>query len=379
MALGSLIDAGADPVELRTMLDRLPISGWSLELETVLRGGLSATRALVSVQEDGISRTFLHIVKIIEEAKLPDRVRTRALGAFTALAEVEGSIHHRPATQVHFHELGGHDTIIDIVGTAIALELLEVDVIRASPVATGRGMVRSQHGLIPNPSPAVVALLKDAPVYGREVDVELTTPTGAAILSTMGTGFGPLPAMTIAACGYGAGGRDIDGFPNCTQVVVGTSMMPLSSAPSGQLQVLLESNLDDATGEQLADVMGALFQAGAADAWITPVVMKKGRPGHIISVLSDIALEDQLRQVLMRESGSLGVRASHVDRFAAIRSFETVELDGQPLRIKVSPGRAKVEHDDAANAAKLLGLPVREVVSRAEAAWRHHLEHRHDE
>ena len=379
MALGSLIDAGADPDELRTMLDRLPINGWSLELETVLRGGLSATRALVTVQEDGISRTFLHIVKIIEEAKLPDRVRTRALGAFTALAEVEGSIHQRPATQVHFHELGGHDTIIDIVGTAIALELLEVDVVRASPVATGRGMVRTQHGLIPNPSPAVVALLKEAPVYGREIDVELTTPTGAAILSTMGSGFGPLPAMTIAACGYGAGGRDIDGFPNCTQVIVGTSTMPVGQAPTGQPQVLLESNLDDATGEQLADVISSLFGAGAADAWITPVVMKKGRPGHIISVLCDLALQDQLRQLLMRESGTLGVRASHVDRFAAIRNFETVDVDGQPLRIKVSPGRTKVEHDDASSAAKLLGLPVREVVSRAEAAWRDHLEHRHDE
>jgi hypothetical protein len=379
MALGSLIDAGADPVELRSMLDRLPISGWSLDLESVLRGGLSATRALVSVQEDGISRTFLHIVKIIEEAKLPDRVRARALGAFTALAEVEGSIHHRPATQVHFHELGGHDTIIDIVGTAIALELLEVDVVCASPVATGRGMVRSQHGMIPNPSPAVVALLKDAPVYGREVDVELTTPTGAAILSTMGTGFGPLPAMTISACGYGAGGRDIDGFPNCTQVVLGTSVLPTESAPSGQVQVLLEANLDDATGEQLSDVMTALFASGAADAWITPVVMKKGRPGHVISVLCDVALEDQLRKVLMRESGSLGVRSSHVDRFAARRSSASVELDGQTLRIKVSPGRAKVEHDDAAAAAQLLGLPVREVVSRAEAAWRDHLAHREDE
>lgn len=375
MALGSLIDAGADPVELRTMLDRLPISGWGLELETVLRGGLSATRALVLVEEDGISRTFLHIVKIIEEAHLPDRVRARSLGAFTALAEVEGRIHRRPATQVHFHELGGHDTIIDIVGTAIALELLGIDEIRSSPVATGRGMVRSQHGLIPNPSPAVVALLKDAPVYGREIDVELTTPTGAAILATMGSGFGPLPAMTIEACGYGAGGRDIDGLPNCTQVVVGRRQHSGGvRAPSGQPQVLLEANLDDATGEQLADVVSALFGAGAADAWITPVVMKKGRPGQIVSALVDVALEGQLREVLLFEGGSLGVRSTMVDRFASKRTFERVEIEGQPLRIKVSPGRAKVEHDDASAAAKLLGLPVREVVSRAEAAWRDRLE-----
>ncbi|HEY5274655.1 MAG TPA: nickel pincer cofactor biosynthesis protein LarC [Acidimicrobiales bacterium] len=379
MALGSLIDAGADTDELRNMLARLPVDGWRLDLETVMRGGLSATRALVTVEESGISRTYLHIVKIIEEARLPTRVRERALSAFRALAEVEGQIHARPATQVHFHELGGHDTIIDIVGTAAALELLEVDVVRASPVATGRGMVRSQHGLIPNPAPAVIALLEGAPVYGRDIDVELTTPTGAAILATMGSGFGPIPAMTIEAYGYGAGGRDIDGLPNCTQVVIGSSRRPTSDGvPSGQPQMLLEANLDDITGEQVADVLAALFEAGAADAWITPVLMKKGRPGQIVSALCDVALGSQLRLVLLSEGGSLGVRSTIVDRFASTRTLESVVVDGQPVRVKVSPGRAKVEHDDAARAAKLLGLPVREVTSKAEAAWRDHLEHPHD-
>jgi uncharacterized protein (TIGR00299 family) protein len=379
MALGSLIDAGADTEELRNMLARLPVDGWRLDLETVMRGGLSATRALVSVEESGISRTYLHIVKIIEEAKLPGRVRERALGAFQALAEVEGRIHSRPATQVHFHELGGHDTIIDIVGTAAALELLEVDVVRASPVATGRGMVRSQHGLIPNPAPAVIALLEGAPIYGRDIDVELTTPTGAAILATMGSGFGPIPAMTVEACGYGAGGRDIDGLPNCTQVVIGSSRrQSIEGVPIGQPQMLLEANLDDITGEQVADVLAALFEAGAADAWITPVLMKKGRPGQIVSALCDVALGEQLRVVLLSEGGSLGVRSTVVDRFASTRTLESVEVDGQPIQVKVSPGRAKVEHDDAARAAKLLGLPVREVTSKAEAAWRDHLEHHHD-
>jgi pyridinium-3,5-bisthiocarboxylic acid mononucleotide nickel chelatase len=380
MALGSLIDAGADTEELRNMLGRLPVDGWRLDVETVMRGGLSATRALVSVEESGISRTYLHIVKIIEEAKLPERVRERALGAFRALAEVEGRIHARPATQVHFHELGGHDTIIDIVGTAAALELLEVDVVRASPVATGRGMVRSQHGLIPNPAPAVIALLEGAPIYGRDIDVELTTPTGAAILATMGSGFGPIPAMTVEACGYGAGGRDIDGLPNCTQVVIGSlRRASIEGVPTGQPQMLLEANLDDITGEQIADVLTALFEAGAADAWITPVLMKKGRPGQIVSALCDVALSDQLRLVLLSEGGSLGVRATVVDRFASTRTLESVEVDGQPVRVKVSPGRAKVEHDDAARAAKLLGLPVREVTSKAEAAWRDHLERHHDD
>jgi hypothetical protein len=377
MALGSLVDAGADAGELRTMLDRLPIGNWSIEFETVMRGGLSATHCIVKAEDDGISRTFPHILGILEEARLPDRVRERAVAAFTAFAEVEGRIHRRPANQVHFHELGGHDTIIDVVGTAVALELLGIDTVRASAVATGRGMVRSRHGLIPNPSPAVVALLEGAPLYGREIDVELTTPTGAAILATMGSGFGALPPMQVECVGYGAGTREIDGLPNCVQVVIGTTLAT-SGAPSGQPQALIEANLDDATGEQVADALAALFEAGASDAWITPVLMKKGRPGQVISVLCDVALEAQLRGILLAETGSLGARSSVVDRFASERRIEAVEVDGQPVRVKVSPGRSKVEHDDAARAARLLGLPVREVTSRAEAAWRAHLDHHED-
>lgn len=371
MALGSLIDAGADPDEVRRVLETLPLQGWTLEVATVMRGGLSATRALVTVEEDGIHRTYPNIVAILEQAELPPRVRQRAVATFTRLAEVEGRIHHRPPAQVLFHELGGHDTIIDIVGTATALELLGVDEVTASPVATGRGMVRSRHGLLPNPAPAVLELLAGAPVYGRDISVELTTPTGAAILAAMGSGFGPLPAMLIEATGYGAGGREIEGLPNCTQVVIGERDEAASPAggPNGQPLVLLEANLDDVTGEQVADTLEALFVAGAADAWVTAVLMKKGRPGHVISALGDTALAAQLRAVLLGQGGSFGVRTVVVDRFAASRRTEAVEVDGQALRVKVSAGRAKVEHDDAARVAELIGLPVRDVQERAQHAW----------
>lgn len=371
MALGSLIDAGADLDEVRSLLARLAIDEWSLETVPVLRGGIAATQVVVTVNETSVVRTFPHILGILDEAKLPPRVRDRAVATFSALATVESRLHRRPTSQVHFHEVGGHDTIVDVVGTAAALEVLGVDEVLSSPVAMGNGMVRTSHGLLPNPSPAVLGLLEEAPVWGRDLNIELTTPTGAAILAAMSTGFGPMPDMVVGSTGYGAGSRDIDGLPNCTQVVVGwraTTETP-EGTPYGQPLVLLEANLDDATGEQLADALGALLEAGANDAWVTPVVMKKGRPGHVLSVLADRALVDQLSTVLTGETGTLGVRASGVGRMAAARRLDHVEVDGSPIRVKVSAGRVKVEHDDAVELAHRSGRPVREVIERAERAW----------
>jgi hypothetical protein len=309
---------------------------------------------------------------ILEEARLPDGVRDRAVAAFSLLAEVEGRLHRRPPSQVHFHEVGGHDAIVDIVGTASALELLGVTVVSASPVATGLGMVRSAHGMLPNPAPAVVELLEGIPTEGRDVSVELTTPTGAAMLAAWGTTFGPMPAMTIEASGFGAGAGEMDDLPNCTQVVIGlpAASVRASSFGEGQELVQLEANLDDVTGETLAHAVASLIDDGALDAWVTPVLMKKGRPGHVLSALCDPALVGDIRRRLERETGSLGVRAHSVERWAARRELLEVEVDGYPMRVKVSPGRVKVEHADAARVALRTGRPVREVAARAEAAWR---------
>ena len=371
MALGSLIDAGADLDELRALLARLPIGAWTFETKPVLRGGIAATHVVVEVKETGVVRTFPHIVAILEEAKLPRRVHDRAEAAFSALANVEGQLHRRPTSQVHFHEVGSQDAIVDVVGTAAALEILGIDEIVSSPVAVGNGIVRTSHGLLPNPAPAVVALLAGAPVWGRDLNVELTTPTGAAILAAMASGFGPLPPMTVEAVGYGAGTNEIEGLPNCTQVVLGSSLTRAAgdAADLGQPLVVLEANLDDATGEQLADAVSALLEAGANDAWVTPIVMKKGRPGHVISALCDAALVDQLCTVFRSETGTLGVRATSVGRSAVARRIDDVDVDGTTLRVKVSAGRVKVEHDDAAALARRSGRPIREVVERAERAF----------
>ncbi|HEX2038105.1 MAG TPA: nickel pincer cofactor biosynthesis protein LarC [Acidimicrobiales bacterium] len=371
MALGSLIDAGADAEEVVRLLQRLPLSGWSLEVHPVQRSGIAATRVEVRARETGVVRTHAHIVGLVEEARLPDRVRDRVLAVFGALAEVEGRLHRRHPSQVHFHEVGGIDAIVDVVGSCAALEVLEIDLIEASPVATGTGMVRGAHGVLPNPAPAVVELLQGAPTYGRDVTTELTTPTGAALLAALASGFGPLPPMTISSTGFGAGSRELEGLPNLTQVVVGTFAEELDVlSGSGQPVVELSANLDDATGETLAHAVAALLEAGAHDAWVVPVLMKKGRPGHVVNALCDVALVEQVARVLTRETGSLGVRGHVVERWPSSRRTEDVDVDGFPVRIKVSPGRVKAEHDDVARVAHRTGLPVREVAFRAEAAYR---------
>ena len=367
MALGSLIDAGADLDAVRELLQRLPVSGWSIEAQPTLRGGIAGTHLLVHAEETTVVRTYAHITGLIEEARLPARVSDRATAIFHAIATVEARLHRRNIEQVHFHEVGALDAIVDVVGTAAALEVLGVDEVRASAVATGIGMVRAAHGMLPNPAPAVVGLLAGAPTYGIDVPVELTTPTGAGILAALCTGWGPMPAMTITASGFGAGTRELDALPNMTQVVLGTAG---GAATAGQPVVLLEANVDDVTGETLAHALAALLDAGAHDAWLTPIVMKKGRPAHTVSVLADPALVGQLADVLRDETGSLGVRGTSLERWPSPRTFEEVEVHGLSVRVKVGAGRVKVEHDDAARAAKRIGLPLREVVSLAEEAWR---------
>jgi len=369
MALGSLLDAGADLGEVRLLLERLALPGWTLTAEPALRGGVACTRALVRGDDDVVVRTHGHIVGLITDAALPARVTERALAVFARLAEVEAALHRRPVEKVHFHEVGGHDAIIDIVGTVAALEVLGVDEVTASPVATGTGMVRSAHGLLPNPSPAAVRLLEGVPTYGRATPVELTTPTGAALLAGLSGGFGPMPAMVVRRSGFGGGAGEIDELPNCTQVVIGRRDEPPGIGP-GQGAWVLETNLDDVTGEQLGHAIAAALAGGAFDAWVSSVTMKKGRPGHVLHVLCDTAHLDALRHGIHSTTGSFGTRASATERWPAARTRGEVTVDGMVVRMKVGAGRAKPEFDDVTLVAAATGAPVHEVASRAEQAWR---------
>ncbi len=401
MALGSLIDAGADLDDVRSIVRQLPVRGWDLRAEPVLRGGIAATRAVVSVTDDQASRRFSDITAILGEADLPERVAERSLAIFTILAEAEGRLHGLPPERVHFHEVGGHDSLVDIVGTMAALELLGVDEVEASPVTQGSGVIHAAHGILPNPPPAVVELLRDVPVVGSEIDAEMTTPTGAAILAALAVRFGPMPAMHITSSGFGAGSRELDELPNCTQVVVGlrtpgpalfgqptgpvdgpshdrrgnpggeptTATLGAAHSP-GQPVSHLETNVDDATGEQLATAIADLVAAGAHDAWLTPIVMKKGRPAVTVHVLCDPVEAPRLRALLVDRTGSFGVRGSVLERWPQARTLGIVDVDGQAIRVKASRARVKAEHDDVARAAAALGRPLRDVAAAAEAAFR---------
>lgn len=388
MAMGALVDAGADIAEVRELCERLPIGGWAIEAEPVMRTGIAGTKIHVLAQPSTVVRTASHITALIEEARLPDRVRRRALATFNALAQVEGRLHRRPPEQVHFHEVGGIDAIIDVVGTCAALEILGVDQVYGSAVANGVGMVRNAHGLLPNPAPAVVDLLRGAPTYQLDIPLELTTPTGAALLATLAVGWGPMPSLTIERSGFGAGTAELGDRPNLTQVIIGEQAATLEQ---GAAIMVLEVNVDDATGEQLAHALSELMDAGALDAWLTPILMKKGRPAYTVTALADPALAGQVAGVLTRETGSFGVRGRAIERWPLSRTEEQVDVGGFPVRIKVGAGRAKVEHDDATRVARRLGVSRREVVEQAQDAWRrrgtdppvevpyiHGDEHRHD-
>lgn len=372
MALGACLDAGAPLDEVREILERLPVRGWDLSTEPVLRGGLAATRAVVEAKEDTVARTYSHIAGLLEEARLPDRVRDRSGRVFRVLAEAEGRLHRRPVEQVHFHEVGSLDAIVDVVGTCAALETLGVDEVTASPVAVGTGMVRTSHGRLPNPAPAVVDLLRGVPLAGLDLNVELTTPTGAALLAGLCHRFGPLPPMRLISAGFGAGTKDIEAMPNLLHLAVGEAVGAGvgAEATPGQPLALLEANLDDVSGEVVAHTVDAVLDAGALDAWTTAVTMKKGRPGVIVALLCHLPDAPRMRDLLAHETGTLGVRMSQLERWPFARTVEEVEVEGMLIRIKRAARRVKVEYEDAARVARRTGLPLREVVSRAEAEAR---------
>jgi uncharacterized protein (TIGR00299 family) protein len=381
MLLGALVDAGADRQMVLAALAGLGVDGYSLTFERVQRCGVAATWAHVVVEDPGDRhehRPAGHIRKLLSGAELPARVRSRAQAVFDALAEAEGAVHGIDPDEVEFHEVGAIDAVVDVVGIAAALETLAIDAVVAGPVAVGRGTITAAHGELPNPAPAVAALLagRAMPAVGIDTDLELATPTGVAALAALADSFGPLPPMSVTSVGYGAGRADTAGRPNVVQMIVGEAAPAVTVAPPpGRAAVQLDVNVDDVTGEVIAHTIAALIATGAFDAWATPIVMKKGRPAHVVSALCDPALAERVAAVLVAETGSLGVRATTVQRWPQARRDAFVEVGGQRIGIKVAAlglggaqgsRRVKVEHDDAVAAAVALGRPLREVLDEAQ-------------
>ncbi|MGZ4680188.1 MAG: nickel pincer cofactor biosynthesis protein LarC [Ilumatobacteraceae bacterium] len=377
MTMAALVDAGADQMMIAEIVGRLDLDGYALTFEAVTRCGIAAIQAHVVVHddhdhdqhEDAGHRGYRSIRELIDAADLPERIRDRAQRTFRMLADVEGAMHRVPVDDVEFHEVGSIDAIVDIVGSCAALESLGVDHIVCSSITVGEGTVLAAHGQLPNPAPAVTELLarRNAPSRGIDDRKELATPTGVALMCALADEFGPMPAINVTSVGYGAGSADVPGRPNVVQVVIGESIAPTTMPEPGQPVRLLETNVDDATGEVIAHTIAVLMAAGAHDAWATPIVMKKGRPAHTVHALCDPSAEALIGALLLRETGSLGLRGTELRRWPQQRTERHVIIDGHTVRAKVALGRVKVEYDDAAAAAAALGRPLRDVLAEATA------------
>jgi pyridinium-3,5-bisthiocarboxylic acid mononucleotide nickel chelatase len=367
MLLGALVGAG---VPLRTLTAALDPLGLPVTLRTeeVHRAGLAATRVHVDAPEEGQPhRTWADVRALLD--RLPDPLRSSASAVFAALARAEGAVHGVPADDVHFHEVGALDAIADVVGVCAGFAALDLDRLVVSPVALGGGHVRTAHGRLPVPGPAVLALLADGrvPAHGGPDDEELATPTGVALVTTLATASGHLPLVSAPVTGTGAGGRDPRHRPNVVRLVVG------EEPRAGEVETLvqLEANVDDLDPRAWPVVIDALLAVGARDAWLTPVLMKKGRPAHVVGVLAEPGAAAAVRRVLLRETTTLGVREGVVTRHALARAFRTVDVDGQPVAVKLGLDRdgrvvnAMPEWEDVARAAAALDRPVKLVLAHA--------------
>jgi uncharacterized protein (TIGR00299 family) protein len=376
MTLASLIDAGADSLQVIEILGGLALDDYALMFERTQRAGVGATRAIVGVHHhddhDSHHRAWRDIKQLLIDSELPARVRERALKVFGVLAEVEAHIHGVAVDDIEFHEVGSVDAIVDIVGTCAALEVLKVDRIFCSNIAVGHGHIKSAHGTLPNPAPAVTALaaLRGVTLVGLDDHRELATPTGVALMVALADSFGAMPPLTVSSVGYGAGTNDIPGRANVVKVVIGETLETTVLSGAGQDIQLLEANVDDVTGEVIAHTISELLNAGAHDAWATPIVMKKGRPAFTVHALCDLALTEKVSAVLVSETGTLGLRGSVIQRWPQTREEKTVTVHGHNIRIKIGSGRIKIENDDAVLAARALSLPLREVLALAEQAAR---------
>ncbi|MFL6238962.1 MAG: nickel pincer cofactor biosynthesis protein LarC [Actinomycetes bacterium] len=377
MCLGALVDAGVPLETIQSAIDAVGVEPVVVTREAVTRQGVTATRIEVSTQTSTVIRTWGNIRSLLEEAPLPEPVRKLALDVFARLARAEAAAHRTEPDQVRFHEVGALDAIADVVGTAAGMHALGIETVVASPIALGYGMTRGEHGLLPVPGPAVLALLEEvgAPVYSGGVTAELCTPTGAALLAAMVGDWGELPPLRIDAVGNGAGSRELDELPNVLRLVVGTAVEDAdpTTGPAADTAIVVEANVDDLDPRIWPTVLTQILEAGADDAWLTPIVMKKGRPAHTLSVLcSDIAAEE-VRRVIFTETSTIGLREHRVGKRALERTMTTVHVDGARIRVKIAVlddniVNALPEYDDIAAAAVQLGRPVKAILAAATAA-----------
>jgi hypothetical protein len=372
MLLGSLLDAGLDLGDLKADLASLDMGPHRLVAEKVTRKGLSGTHLrVIPGAANWPAQNLPAITNIVTDSNLPDEVRTRSLAVFRRIARAEAAIHGTTIDEVHFHEIGAVDTLVDVVGFVCALRRLRIEAVYSSPLTLGGGTVETEHGLLPAPAPATLALLSEvgAPTVRGPGATELVTPTGAALLAEFARF--ERPAMTLRSVGYGFGSKEFD-WANALRVWLG-EVAPASARPGQDEAVLLACNLDDASGELLGYVLDRLLQAGALDVWFTPIHMKKNRPAIQLSVLARPGDAGRLAGLMLRETPTLGVRQLALSRTIAYREFRTVDTAWGPvqMKLKVLEGRlvsASPEYDDCARLALQAGVPLQEVIAAAQQA-----------
>lgn len=370
MTLGALVDAGVELQAISAGIDSLGLHGVRLVANEVKRKGFRATHVVVEHEPEHAHRHLHHITEMIDASQLTARQKDLAKRIFTKLGEAEAKVHGTTIRKVHFHEVGAIDSIADIVGAAIGWDLLGVDRIVCSPVPTGRGTVKIAHGLCSIPAPATAELLKGVPLAESNVDAELTTPTGAAIVATLVDSFGALPAMKVEQIGYGAGTRELTEQANLVRLFVGEAVEAMQA---DQVWVA-ETNLDDVSGEVIGYATTKLWEAGALDVYTTAIQMKKNRPGVTLTVLCQPAQIEKIEKILFRETGTLGVRRWPVSRHKLERKAHQVETEYGPIEGKLGwiagqePGFSP-EFESCSRVADERGLPLKEVYDAAQKAF----------
>ncbi len=361
MVLGALLDLGVPREALFEELRKIPVTGYSVRAVTEERGLIGGTRVIIEVAEQP-HRSLGDIRELICQSKLNAGVQGKILGIFEKLALAESRVHHLPVSEVHFHEVGAVDSILDIAGAVIGLEYLEVDRVLSSPVPVGRGFVTTHHGILPLPAPATVQLLEGVPIYGSKAARELVTPTGAALLACLVEAYGPIPEMILQASGYGVGKDLATDPPNLLRMLVGVS----ATVWEGRRLILLETNIDDMNPEFYGYVLDSLFALGVLDASLVPIQMKKNRPGVMLQVLFEPVLQPQVVELLFRETTTLGVRIQEVKRVELSRKLEMLDTPYGPCQVKrvfLPDGRSRLipEYDACRRFAEDLRKPLREV------------------
>lgn len=374
MVLGALVSAGLPWTSLVDGLKRLKLRGYRLQKREVHRGALPAIKVNVIVQQ-GFQRplTLARIRKILADSTLPGPVKERSRSVFDRLAEAEGVAHGVDLKDVHFHEVGVVDSFIDVVGGVLGCHLLNATRVTASPINVGAGSIQTSHGLLPVPGPAVAALARGVPIYADGPRCELATPTGVALLRTLASEFGPLPTMRSMAVGYGAGDHNPDGWPNVLRLFVEEE--PTSAANHTERMIQIDTNLDDLSPQTYEYIMEQLFQVGAVDVVLAPVIMKKSRPGILLSCLATEDRTDAVVEVLFQETTTLGVRLHEVRRRVLTRQFVSVTTQGGIVRMKVAEigagwEKAAPEYEDCKAIAQRTGRPLKTVMEEALMAYR---------